>query len=85
MLPIELYKRALEADLLGPLRRDAQIPEEILTQVKLVFLALPAAIQARILLTAVQHPSARISQTEQQEAAQRNGERGAASERFDLI
>jgi len=59
--PYQLYQKAIETDLLGPLRRDAQIPEEILLQVKQIFLALPSRIQARILLTAVQHPAARTS------------------------
>ena len=62
--PYQLYQRAIDTDLLGPLRRDAQIPEDILTQVKNIFLALPAPIQARILLTAVQHPAARTSWAE---------------------
>lgn len=67
--------RAIEADLLGPLRRDAQIPEEILLQVKQVFLALPSRIQARILLTAIQHPAARPSW-----ADETNGDDGSKSD-----
>lgn len=70
--------RAIEADLLGPLRRDAQIPEEILLQVKQVFLALPSRIQARILLTAIQHPAARTAW-----ADETNGEDGGKSNDSD--
>ena len=62
--PYQLYQRAIDTDLLGPLRRDAQISEDVLTQVKGIYLALPAPIQARILLTAVQHPAARTSWAE---------------------
>ena len=57
--PYELYTHAIDHDLLGPLRRDARIPEQVLQQVKCVFLALPADLQARVLLTAVRHPAAR--------------------------
>jgi hypothetical protein len=66
--------------LLGPLRRDAQIPEEILLQVKQVFLALPSRIQARILLTAIQHPAARASW-----ADDTNGESGESSNDTDDV
>ena len=68
--------RAIEADLLGPLRRDAQIPEEILVQVKQVFLALPSRIQARILLTAIQHPAARTSWADETNGASDNKSNG---------
>ena len=57
--PYDLYVKAVEDDLLGPLRNDARITEDILQQVKKVYLSLPADIQARVLLTAIQHPSAK--------------------------
>lgn len=66
--PYELYVKAIEEDLLGPLRRDARITEDILTQVKKVFLALPSRLQARILLRAIQHPVARGNVTPEQQA-----------------
>lgn len=56
--PYELYVQAVNRDLLGPLRQDARISESIIEQVKLVFLAFPAHIQSRVLLTALRHPNA---------------------------
>jgi predicted unusual protein kinase regulating ubiquinone biosynthesis (AarF/ABC1/UbiB family) len=67
--PYELYQRAIDVDLLGPLRRDAKISKSVLEQVKYVFLALPPFIQGRILLTAIEHPYANnISPTSDQQA-----------------
>jgi hypothetical protein len=57
--PHQLYKEAVERDLLGPLRRDPRIGEQIIRQVKQVYLALPPNIQARVLLTAMRHPALR--------------------------
>jgi hypothetical protein len=57
--PHQLYVKSIDNDLLGPLRRDAKIPQHALNQVKTVFLGLPSELQARILLTAIRHPSAR--------------------------
>mmetsp|Transcript_7168 Transcript_7168/g.11403 ORF Transcript_7168/g.11403 Transcript_7168/m.11403 type:complete len:899 (-) Transcript_7168:840-3536(-) len=54
--PYDLYVRAIEDDLIGPLRRDARITEDILHEVKNIFLAMPDDSQARVLLTAVRHP-----------------------------
>lgn len=51
------YVNAIDAELIAPLGRDARVTEDILDEVKSVFLALPADIQARILLTAIQHPT----------------------------
>jgi len=56
--PYDLYVRAIDEDLIGPLRRDARITEDILTEVKSIFLAMPPALQTRVLLTAVRHPIA---------------------------
>jgi hypothetical protein len=58
--PYELYVRAIEDDLIGPLARDARVTEDILVQVKAVFLALPSEIQARVLLRALRHPLAKV-------------------------
>jgi hypothetical protein len=66
--PMELYVHALDSDLLGPLRRDANIPASVLSQVKAVFLALPPHIQARILLAAIEHPHAQGDATPEQKA-----------------
>jgi hypothetical protein len=44
---------ALDSTLLRPLREDARIPSEVLATVRQVFLALPADLQARVLLTAL--------------------------------
>lgn len=66
--PFAMYVKAIDQDLLGPLRRDARITEDILDQVKEIFLAAPGDIQARILLTALRHPFVRqetVSQDEQ--------------------
>jgi hypothetical protein len=43
----------VQRDLLAPLRADARISEAILDEARLIFLSLPARIQARILLTAM--------------------------------
>ena len=51
------YVRAIDAELIAPLGRDARVTTDILDEVKTIFLALPADIQARILLTAIQHPT----------------------------
>lgn len=67
--PYEAYVRAIDKDLLGPLRRDARVTEDILDQVKQIFLAAPPAIQARILLTALRHPYAKKSDVTPQEQA----------------
>jgi len=56
--PYDLYVRAIDNDLIGPLRRDARISEDILQEVKTIFLAVPGDIQARVLLTAILHPVA---------------------------
>jgi hypothetical protein len=55
--PYQLYVKALDKNLVAPLATDARINEDLLNQVKSVFLALPADIQARVLLTAIRHPS----------------------------
>jgi hypothetical protein len=57
--PHQLYVNSIDNDLLGPLRRDAKIPRRALKHVKTVFLGLPSEIQARVLLTAIRHPSSR--------------------------
>jgi hypothetical protein len=44
---------AVQRDLLAPLRADARISEAILAEARIIFLSLPARIQARILLTAI--------------------------------
>jgi hypothetical protein len=53
----DLYVRTIDQDLIRPLGRDARINENILDQVRRVFLALPSHIQARVLLTAMDHTS----------------------------
>ncbi len=45
----------IDRNLLAPLRQDARISEHILLQVRKIFLALPANIQARVLLTGIRH------------------------------
>jgi hypothetical protein len=55
--PYQLYVKALDKNLVAPLATDARIGADLLHQVKEVFLALPADIQARVLLTAIRHPS----------------------------
>ncbi len=47
--------RVIDHNLLAPLRQDARISETILLQVRKIFLALPANIQARVLLTGIRH------------------------------
>jgi len=69
MGPWQLYVRAIEDDLLGPLARDARVTPDILFQVKAVFLALPSEIQARILLRALRHPLARATSVTADEQA----------------
>jgi len=66
--PYELYQRAIDVDLLGPLRRDAKISAGVLEQVKHVFLALPPFIQGRILLTAIEHPFSKGDATSDEQA-----------------
>jgi len=68
--PYDLYVRAIEDDLIGPLRRDARITEDILKEVKHIFLAMPADLQTRVLLTALRHPLAQIPLDEASPEAQ---------------
>ena len=66
--PYDLYVKAIQEDLLGPLRRDARITDDILTQVEHIFLKLPSDLQARILLCALAHPDAHGDGTPEQQA-----------------
>ncbi|GBG26888.1 Hypothetical Protein FCC1311_031102 [Hondaea fermentalgiana] len=68
--PYDLYVRAIENDLIGPLRRDARITEDMLKEVKHIFLAMPGDLQTRVLLTALRHPLARIPLDEASPEAQ---------------
>ena len=52
---LDMYVRVIDYNLLAPLRQDARISEDILSQVRQIFLALPAGIQARVLLTGIRH------------------------------
>ena len=49
LTPYDLYVRAINEDLLGPMRTDGNISESVLGEVKLVFLALPADIQVSLI------------------------------------
>lgn len=44
-----------------------RITEDILDEVKNIFLAVPATVQARVLLTGIQHPAAALTFTESPE------------------
>lgn len=55
--PYELYVRGIESNLIRPLKKDARITNDILQEVKSIFLALPPDIQGRILLTGIVNPS----------------------------
>ena len=52
---LDTYVRVIDQNLIGPLRVDARISDDILSQVRQIFLALPAGIQARVLLTGIRH------------------------------
>ena len=49
------YVDAVQRDLLAPLRADARISEAILAEARIIFLSLPARIQARILRLLLVH------------------------------
>lgn len=68
--PYRAYVRAIDRDLLDPLRKDANITEDILSEVKNIFLAAPPELQARILLCAMRHPHV-TKQAESEEAQER--------------
>lgn len=57
--PLELYEKAIDEALIGSLRQDARITDDILGEVKGIFLALPPHVQSRVLLRAIKHPTAR--------------------------
>jgi hypothetical protein len=45
--PLDLYRKAVKEDLLGPLQRDARISDDICNQVRAVYFQLPSNIQVR--------------------------------------
>lgn len=67
--PQKLYEKAIEEGLISSLRKDARISEDILDEVRTIFLALPPDVQARVLLTAVTHPSSKQFLTSQKQTS----------------
>eukprot|EP00924_Labyrinthula_sp_SR-Ha-C_P002829 augustus_masked-scaffold_13-processed-gene-8.22-mRNA-1 protein AED:0.02 eAED:0.08 QI:0/-1/0/1/-1/1/1/0/834 len=51
--PKKIYEIAVEEGLINSLRSDARIDEEILSEVKQIYMALPSNVQSRVLLKAV--------------------------------
>ena len=65
----DLYVRAIDEKLISPLGRDARINVNILNQVRRVYLALPSHIQARVLLTAMEHSQSESEMNPEEQAS----------------